>query len=218
MVIQVEDILKLLLALALGGMIGLERELRDKAAGFRTLMFISAGSALFTIFSIRVATSTGAPGDADPGRIAAQIVTGIGFLGAGVILREHGEIYGLTTAATIWLAAALGIGAGVGQYLFTTLAAVVIMLALLVFPRLEAALGTLSQTRIYVVKTPARMEKYRSLCDRVRDLGLTMLSARQTRNGEEMECRFSISGRPTGHDRLVNELFEDPEVISFEAR
>jgi putative Mg2+ transporter-C (MgtC) family protein len=216
MTIQVEDILRLLLALALGGLIGLERELRDKAAGFRTLMFISAGSALFTLFSVKITMLSGVPGGGDPGRIAAQIVTGIGFLGAGVILREHGEIYGLTTASTIWLAAALGIGAGAGQYLFTTLAAGVILLALLVFPRLEALLGTLSQTRIYIITTPASMEKYQALRQRVKDHGLHLLSARYTRNVDEMMCKFSVSGRPAGHEALITELFNDPEVKSFD--
>ncbi len=217
MTIQVEDIFKLLLALALGGVIGLERELRDKAAGFRTLMFISTGSALFTIFSIKITSLPGISGDADPGRIAAQIVTGIGFLGAGVILREHGEIYGLTTASTIWLAAALGIGAGAGQYLFTTLAATIIMLALLIFPSLEALLGTLSQTRTYIITAQANMEKYQALRQTIISHGLHVRFARRTRDEAEMVCKFTVSGRPTAHEALVSELFNDPEVKSFEA-
>ncbi len=130
MILYPEDIIRLLISLALGGLIGSERELRDKAAGFRTLMLICAGSTLFTIFSARLAQVSGA----DPTRIAAQIVSGIGFLGAGVILRERGEIHGLTTAATIWLTAALGAGVGGGQILFYTLAAVVFLLALFTFP------------------------------------------------------------------------------------
>jgi putative Mg2+ transporter-C (MgtC) family protein len=216
MILQGEDILKLLIALALGGIIGLERELRDKAAGFRTLMFISAGSALFTIFSIRMAQLPGFSTTGDPARIAAQIVTGIGFLGAGVILREHGEIYGLTTAATIWLAAALGIGAGAGEYLFSTLAAVVILFALLVFPRLEGFLGTVSQTRVYVITTTADIEKFATLKGKFKEYGLRMLSARHSRRGDEMICKISASGRPQNHEAMVNELFSDPEVKEFE--
>lgn len=99
--ILTEDLIKLGVAILVGGIIGAEREFRDKAAGFRTLILITVGSTLFTIFSLRM----------DPGfaqtRIAANIVTGIGFLGAGAIIREHGRVGGLTTAATIWLSAAL---------------------------------------------------------------------------------------------------------------
>ncbi|HQN43268.1 MAG TPA: MgtC/SapB family protein, partial [Anaerolineaceae bacterium] len=97
MYLQPEDLLKIVLAVLVGGLIGIEREYRDKAAGFRTLIFICVGAALFTILSVRLA------GDKDPTRIAASIVTGVGFLGAGVILRDGGRVIGLTTAAAIWL-------------------------------------------------------------------------------------------------------------------
>jgi len=216
MMIQVEDILKLLLALALGGAIGMERELRDKAAGLRTLMFISAGSALFTIFSIHMAQLPGFPSSGDPARIAAQIVTGIGFLGAGVILREHGEVYGLTTAATIWLAAALGIGAGAGEYLFSTLAALVILFALLVFPRVERFLGIMSQTHTYVITTIPNAEKFNRVKGVFHNHGLRVMSARRSRLGDQMVCKFSASGRPISHETLVEELFADPEITSVE--
>ena len=95
-----EDIFKILLAIGIGGAIGLEREYRDKAAGFRTLIFICVGATLFAMLSSKLA------GDRDPTRIAANIVSGVGFLGAGVILRDGGRVVGLTTAATIWLVAA----------------------------------------------------------------------------------------------------------------
>jgi putative Mg2+ transporter-C (MgtC) family protein len=104
--ILTENVIKIGIAILIGGIIGAERESRDKAAGFRTIILITVGSALFTIFSAsmdRGFTRT---------RMAANIVTGIGFLGAGAIVREHGRIGGLTTAATIWLSAALGMGIG----------------------------------------------------------------------------------------------------------
>ena len=102
MIVTADDLVRVGLAILIGGLIGAEREYRDKAAGFRTLIFITLGSTLFTMFSARLG------GPEDPVRIAANIVTGIGFLGAGTILRgEHG-VTGLTTAAAIWLSAALG--------------------------------------------------------------------------------------------------------------
>ncbi|HET9440753.1 MAG TPA: MgtC/SapB family protein, partial [Longimicrobiales bacterium] len=106
-------LLRLLLAAALGGMIGLEREHSGKPAGFRTNMLICLGAALITEVSFNVAhTASG-----DPGRIAAQIVSGIGFLGAGTILHSRGSVYGLTTAATLWVVAAIGMAVGARSYL-----------------------------------------------------------------------------------------------------
>ena len=107
-------------AALLGGAIGLERELRDREAGLRTHLLVSVGSALFTIVSAYGFTeflvNGGAVVRADPTRIAAQVVSGIGFLGAGAIIRQGFSIRGLTTAATLWLVAAIGMSAGAGYY------------------------------------------------------------------------------------------------------
>src|SRR5262249_29680147 len=115
-----EDLARLGLAAALGGAIGFERELRDREAGFRTHMVVCLGAALFTIVSASGFTDFLDSGDPrvsfDPSRIAAQIVTGIGFLGAGAIIRQGVSVRGLTTAATLWVAAAIGLAVGVGFY------------------------------------------------------------------------------------------------------
>src|SRR5262245_50659299 len=104
---------KLLLATLLGGIIGVEREIRDKPAGLRTNILICVGSTLFMTISTQVAASVGS----DPTRIAAQIITGIGFLGAGAVLHSHGFVVGLTTAATIWVVAGVGMALGSGMYM-----------------------------------------------------------------------------------------------------
>src|SRR5690349_5284210 len=126
-------------------MIGAEREYQDKAAGFRTIILITLGSTLFTIFSLNM----------DAGftqtRIAANIVTGIGFLGAGAIIREGGRVAGLTTAATIWLSAALGMGIGAGQMYFVVGSTLVTLLVLLVFPRFEARIDKIREARSYKI-------------------------------------------------------------------
>ena len=106
---------RLLVALLLGGAIGLERQMKQKSAGLRTHMMVAMGSALFMEISIAVPRMSGIP-TSDPARIAAQIITGIGFLGAGTILHARGFVVGLTTAASIWLAAAIGMGVGAGIY------------------------------------------------------------------------------------------------------
>ena len=129
-----ELIQRLLLAALLGGALGFERELRQKSAGLRTNILIAIGSALFTLMSYQLADAAGA----DPGRIAAQIVTGVGFLGAGAIIRRDGDVHGLTTAATIWVNAAVGVAAGGGEYHLAFIATGVTLVALLLLPPIEA--------------------------------------------------------------------------------
>ena len=119
-------VIKLLLAATLGGLIGLERELHRKPAGLRTNMFICLGSAMFTILSAYIVGGTAN----DPGRIAAQIITGIGFIGAGAIIRDRGNVVGLTTAATIFVVASVGMAVGMGLYITAFFTTVVILLAL----------------------------------------------------------------------------------------
>jgi putative Mg2+ transporter-C (MgtC) family protein len=129
-----ELVIRLVLAAALGGIIGAERELRQKSAGFRTNILIAIGSALFTIASLTLSPN------ADPTRIAAQIVTGIGFLGAGAIMRTHSGVHGLTTAATVWVNAALGIAAGGGLYRVAVLGGTITIAVLLILGPVERAI------------------------------------------------------------------------------
>lgn len=106
------DIIAIILAAAFGAVIGIEREYRRKAAGLRTNVLICIGAAVFTIISRKMGTSY----EQSQSRIAAQVVTGVGFLGAGAIIRDRGGILGLTTAATIWLVASVGVACGAGYY------------------------------------------------------------------------------------------------------
>lgn len=123
MSITVEMILRLLLASALGAVIGYQRERSGKQAGLRTHMLICVGAALFAIIS-----AYGFSGAIDPARIAAGVVVGVGFLGAGVILhREGGAVAGLTTAATIWAVAGIGLAAGAGLYIVSAVATAIIL-------------------------------------------------------------------------------------------
>ena len=124
---------RLLLAALLGAVLGLEREWKNKDAGLRTNILITIGSALFTLMSIEL--TDGKTGDTS--RVAAQIVTGIGFLGAGAIMRTNGNVHGLTTAATIWVNAAVGVAAGGGEYHLAFIATAITLLVLLVLPPIE---------------------------------------------------------------------------------
>jgi putative Mg2+ transporter-C (MgtC) family protein len=123
---------RLVVAAILGGIIGLERQLRHKPAGLRTNMFICFGSAMFTVLSRQLAGT-----EADSARIAAQIIPGIGFIGAGSILHSRGSVTGLTTAATLFVVASVGMAAGGGLYLTACFATAIILIALALLGRLE---------------------------------------------------------------------------------
>ncbi len=118
-----EIIIKILLALILGGALGMERQYHDKPAGYATNCLICLGAMLFTILSEQMGRQGG-----DPGRIAAQVVTGLGFIGAGSILRDGNKISGLTTAASVWVVAAIGMAIGYGQYIWATFTACAILI------------------------------------------------------------------------------------------
>ncbi len=133
-----EIAVRLMLAVFLGGLIGVERERINRPAGFRTHILVCSGSALIMLVSAY--GFTGQMGDgflADPGRIAAGVVTGIGFLGAGTILQQRGSVRGLTTAATIWVVSGVGLAAGIGFYLGAILTTFFVLISLLLLRRAE---------------------------------------------------------------------------------
>lgn len=127
-----EYILSIFIAAMLGGAIGLEREYREKAAGFRTHFLVGLGAALFMILSAHGFDSiVGTPGiRLDPSRIASQVVTGIGFIGAGTIIFQQHKVEGLTTAAGLWVTAAIGMAAGAGLYLLAAAATALVILCM----------------------------------------------------------------------------------------
>ncbi len=139
---KLELIARLLLASILGGIIGLEREVHGRAAGFRTHLLVSLGSCLFVVSSIYFYELYGnksgiGPSGVDPGRVAAQVVTGIGFLGAGAIIRDRASIRGLTTAACLWIAAAIGLSCGIGLYVIAPIVTLFAVVSLLLLKKVE---------------------------------------------------------------------------------
>jgi putative Mg2+ transporter-C (MgtC) family protein len=134
---DVELIRRLLTAALLGALLGFEREMKQKSAGLRTNILISVGAALFTLMSYEIAEGA----NTDPGRVAAQIVTGIGFIGAGAIMRTDSGVHGLTTAATVWVNAAVGVAVGGGEYHLAFIATGVTLAALLVLQPLESIIS-----------------------------------------------------------------------------
>ena len=209
MTLEIEDLIRIWLAVVCGGVIGLEREYRDKAAGFRTMIFISMGAALFTLLSAKLA------GNNDPTRIAAGIVTGVGFLGAGVILREGGHVIGLTTASTVWLTAALGTAIGGGFYALAFATLAVSLVVLWVFPRFEQWIDNMREARTYEVMCGLNPAKISALEITFQRCGLRIGERHQAKDGDQMRVRWHAMGKPADHERLVKELFADPEVLGL---
>lgn len=204
-----EDLLKIVLALVGGGLVGLEREFRDKSAGFRTLIFISMGAAVFTILSTRLAA------DKDPTRIAANIVTGIGFLGAGAILRDGLRVTGLTTAAVIWLTAALGMAIGGGEYLLAGVILLVTILVLWIFPSLRVWVDKTHEELTYEILFPGDMKKIEAIEAEMHSSGLHIRSGHHMKEGEYMRCSWVVGGSPRKHAQFLKFLFANKDVKEF---
>jgi len=207
-IVYPDDVIRLLVAFGLGAMLGFEREFHHKFAGLRTIILICVGAALFTIFSLKIG--------ADPARIAAQVVTGVGFIGAGVIIHEGGEVRGLTTASTIWMAAALGIGAGSGYLLFSLIATLLALLALWMLPRLENVITDIRVIRMYRITTASDEAARAHVLEQFRKAELSVEQESEEKRGIEMICVWIARGSPEAHQRLVNELLADPQVLAYE--
>ncbi len=201
-----EDILKLVLAVVVGGLLGAEREYRSKAAGFRTLILICVGATLFTMFSYKLG------GKDDAVRIAANIVSGVGFLGAGAIMRGVGSVVGLTTAAMIWLSAALGIGIGGGEYIVVGVATIAVLLVLWLFPKIEARIDVLQDAKLYEVVCAVNEEKYREIEALFAAGGMKVSRVGREKKGRQMICRWEVRGRPEQHEQATTKLFAHPDV------
>ena len=207
-----ESLLRLALAAVLGGLIGVERELREREAGLRTHLLVALGSALFTIvgaYGFDAFLNTGASVvRADPTRIAAQIVTGIGFLGAGAIIRQGLSVRGLTTAATLWVVAAVGLAAGAGYYSVAVITTAIVLIAL--YPLRIIAFKILSRFRPedgrLLVALPAGEPPGR-IVDEVERLGARISSLDVTQEGDRRRLELDVVlPRETPIPRLVSRI------------
>ena len=203
-----EDILKLLLSVALGGIIGLERQYREKAAGFRTIIIICLGTTVFSILSSKF-------GWGDPSRIAAGIVTGIGFLGAGVVIRNKGQISGLTTAATVWYAAALGMGIGLGEYTFSLSSVVLVLLILSFFPFLERIIGKLNEISSYNITIAYNKKLIAEIKELFGEHNLTIITTVKSRKKDKITIIWKVKGRAKNHIFVKNKLMQNKDLLKF---
>ena len=204
-----EEIVKLGFAILVGGLIGAEREFRHRAAGFRTIIFICLGSTLFTMFSFELG------GEVSPVRIAAHMVTGVGFLCAGVILEEKSRIVGLTTASTIWFTAAMGMGIGGGQFIIVAMALVGAMLILWVFPIFEEWIYNWREMRTYEVVSDLNQDWVQDLEGIFQNSGLRLRGHKLVKRDHEMLCIIKAYGSPENHEIAMEKLFADKNVKEF---
>ena len=207
----------------LSGIIGVERELRQKSAGARTHILVGMGSALFTLVSAYgFAHVLGDDVILDPSRIAAQIVTGIGFLGAGVIFVRQNIVSGLTTAASIWVTAAVGMACGAGMPLIAALTVVFYLLAVTVVTWMVRRLPHYSQTRLYTVRYADGRGVLREILRAASDLGYesTLSHTRRQEGADgavvEASMRFSRRQQNTDED-LLRHLSELSGVVEVRA-
>jgi putative Mg2+ transporter-C (MgtC) family protein len=210
---------RLLLAAVLGGVVGFEREVSGKPAGLRTNLLICVGAALLMDLSIRVAgranaanLAVGVEFRADPARIAAQIVSGIGFLGAGTILQARGHVIGLTTAATIWVVAAIGMAVGAQAYLIAIGATVLVFLSLVLLSRVEGMAERRWGSHRYLVTMDPTSHVLATVEDAFRTARLRLVTHSIDKVGDHYEVIFNISGPAKQHEKVVRSLVERDDV------
>ena len=200
-----EDLIKMMLAVLVGAVIGAEREYRNNSAGFRTVMLITLGSAVFTLLSKKIAPD-------NPDRIAANIVTGIGFLGAGTIFRDESRMSGLTTAATIWTAAALGMAIGSGHYALALGGTLLIILILYAMMSVEQLIDRTNRIRKYKIVCMYKQHTLKHYEEVFEDLGLKHERGTQSRVDGEIIGNWIVMGPESKHELLIQKLLSDAEV------
>ncbi len=204
------EIQQILFAALLGGVIGAEREYRNKSAGFRTVILITVGSAIITIISQHIG------GLANGDRIAANIVQGIGFLGAGTIFKDDNRVNGLTTAATIWAAAAIGMCVGSSAYWLAACGTTLILTILYLMVKVERKLDSYNRVRDYKLVTTYQNETLLHYEKLFESFGLSHARGRQSKVGNEMIGNWVISGPDKQHRKLIEALLEDTELKEFD--
>jgi len=206
----IDVISKLLISVLIGGIIGAEREYHNKTAGLRTLMLICLGSTLFTMFSIEIGH------ESSPDRIAGGIVAGIGFVGAGVIFQGGTGINGVTTAATIWVTAALGMGVGAGHQYASLMGCIILVGILYAFTIIEAWIDRLNSSHTYKITCQYRdkvFEHYEAL---MKQHKLTFRRGPQLRDHQSASGTWEAEGSKEQHNAFIHLMLNDADVEKFE--
>jgi len=199
---------RLLVACVLGGAIGLQREVHRKAAGVRTNLLICMGAAFFTLLSAVLA------GDANPdkGRVASNIVQGIGFLGAGLILHNRSRVSGLTSAASVWVVASIGMACGAGLYATAIVGAITVVTALQLVGFLETRANLKRFPLVYEARGRDQSLMLTSILDAMDKAGERLSNVERDTIGELQRLSFALTTTKTRHERLRLQLHAEPAI------
>ena len=198
---------RLLLACVLGAIIGLQREIRRKSAGVRTNLLICMGAAFFTLLSAVLAGDS-----ANKGQVASNIVQGIGFLGAGVILHNRNRISGLTSAASIWVVASVGMACGAGLYAAAGIAAILVVLSLELVGFLERRGNLKGYPLVYEARGRDQTQMLTSILDAMDKAGERLCNLERDAIGELQRVTFAITATSRRHNRLREKLSAEPAI------
>ena len=218
MIDDITTIARLMLALVLGSVIGFERQHRKKTAGLKTHALVSLGSCLVTILSINLYAGVQGLTNADPARLAAQVVSGIGFLGAGAIIKEGPTVKGLTTAASLWVVASVGLAAGAGAITGAVVTTVLVVLSLEILPKLEKLIPqgpSVNNLIIHSVEKPGQIGRI-GACLGNMGIGISQISIEDAEGGRiTIFVHVNLPERVRA-DYMIAELSNIEGVLSIE--
>ena len=202
------DLQRLLIATGIGAIIGAEREYQSKSAGLRTMILVCLSSALFTILSKEISPNT-------PDRIAANIITGIGFLGAGLIFRAgDSEVTGMTTATSIWMVTALGMAVGAGYIQLAVFSTIIVMIVLQGLIYMQRFINT--QLRSYKIVCPYQPDTLKDLETLFKEHHLKVRRAKQVKTSDSIEGTWLIHGKEQHHETVIEKLLKDKKITALE--
>lgn len=202
------ELLLILISVILGLFIGAEREYRNKSAGLRTFILVCFGACLFTILSIKI-------GVANPDRLAANIITGIGFLGAGVIFKGDNKIEGITTATTIWATASIGMAVGSGHVYIALLGTTLVLLVLSALTYLQNFIDNYNKVREYKIAVTGSQDiKY---CENIfKENHLRYQMLKQQYSQESFTVIWRLTGKNSHHEEVIRRLVDDPKIKAYQ--
>ncbi|WP_292010272.1 MgtC/SapB family protein [Chryseobacterium sp.] len=202
------ELLLIFISVLLGLLIGAEREYRNKSAGLRTFILVCFGSCLFTILSVKI-------GVANPDRLAANIITGIGFLGAGVIFKGDNKIDGITTATTIWATASIGMAVGSGYVYLSLLGTVLVIIILSFLSYLQSFIDGYHKIRDYRITT-SNAEDIERCKEIFENYHLKFLMVRQQYAPGNLATTWRLTGKNNNHEALIKFLMKDDKILAYQ--
>lgn len=202
--------LKLGVSVFLGGLMGAEPEYKGRNIGFRTIILITLGSTLFTILSVTIG------GANDPTRIASNIVTGVGFLGAGAIFRDGFTVKGVTTASLIWVSAAIGMACGIGHFEFAAMVTFLVLLVLIGFTGMQRFIDRYNKELVYKITISNEPAIKEAIEREITNMGLVGEIIYLCKSENTLHLNFEIRGSVKRHYVLTNYLTRNPNILKFE--